>query len=118
MNNLVLSGGANKGIGHIGCLKALEEFKLLDNINNCSNTAIIELFHNISINNEHIYINLNKSLKNYTVEIFDNTGKKLTSLINQNNSVAISLSKYMSGLYTLRVISNQNVYTQNIIVTK
>ena len=60
----------------------------------------------------------NKSLKNYTVEIFDNTGKKITSLINQNNSVAISLSKYMSGLYTLRVISNQNVYTQNIIVTK
>ena len=94
------------------------EIIVLDNANNCSNTGIIELFHNISINNEHIYINLNKSLHNYTVELFDTTGKKLTSLKNQNNSISISLSKYMSGLYTLRVISNQNVYTQNIIVTK
>ena len=44
MNNLVLSGGANKGIGHIGCLKALEEFKLLDNINNFCGTSIGAIF--------------------------------------------------------------------------
>ena len=44
MNNLVLSGGCNKGIGHIGCLKALEEFGLLNNINNFCGTSIGSIF--------------------------------------------------------------------------
>jgi len=40
MRNLVLSGGGNKGIGFIGCLKALEEFNLLQNIENFCGTSI------------------------------------------------------------------------------
>ena len=44
MLNLVLSGGGAKGIGHIGCLKALEEYNLINNIKNYGGNSIGTIF--------------------------------------------------------------------------
>lgn len=44
IKNLVFSGGGVKGYSFIGCLKALEELKIIDNIKAISSTSIGALF--------------------------------------------------------------------------
>jgi NTE family protein len=40
INNLVLSGGGIKGFGHIGALKALEEYNLINNLTTIAGTSV------------------------------------------------------------------------------
>ena len=44
IKNLVFSGGSSKGFSYLGVLKALDEFNILDNIEELAGTSIGALF--------------------------------------------------------------------------
>jgi predicted patatin/cPLA2 family phospholipase len=78
VKNLVISGGGIKGIGFLGILKYLNEYKLLDNVESYTGTSIgsiISLLLIIEYTNEEIYefckfFNWDKVISNVDIDKF------------------------------------------------
>ena len=79
IKNLVFSGGGVKGYSFIGCLRALEELKILGNIEAISATSVGALFSILYIIGydskelEQIFTNINiDNLQNFEILNFKN----------------------------------------------
>lgn len=67
--------------------------------------------------NELINIVLNENIQNATVELIDITGKVvLTKTINSNTNIAVE--DLARGIYTLRLFTENNVQTTQVVLTK
>ncbi len=89
----------------------------------CSYTITVNPYgteiYNVSSDNISIFpnptfgiVNINTSFNNYTLEITDVTGKKLLS---ENNVKTIDMSEFVSGIYFIKINTDDKIYVQKII---
>ena len=94
------------------------EIVVIDNLNACSGIGLNEFKHNIIIDSNNIYIDLDASNHNYQVELFDIQGKKVYMQEHLKESIAIDVNNWSNGIYTVRIVSNENVYNQSILINR
>jgi len=61
------------------------------------------------------HITISSEVEFYSVEIVDLFGRIIHSQINQNNSITLDVSKYSSGIYFVRIISNDGANIQKFV---
>lgn len=122
IKNLVFSGGGVKGYSFIGCLKALEELNIIENIKAISSTSIGSLFsilYIIGYNSselEQIFENIDfNTLQNFEFLNFKNNfgfdnGEKIIKFI----SILIKEKNYDPNITFLELFEKTNI---NFIVT-
>lgn len=91
---------------------------VIDNLNACSSIGVDEFKHSIVTNSNNIYVDLHRSNRNYLIELFDIQGKKIYMEQNQNGTIYINTDKFTSGLYTIRIMSNENTHNQRILINR
>ena len=110
MRNLVLSGGGNKGIGFVGCLKALEEFNLLDNIKNFCGNSIGSLIC-LLILIGYTYEELNKILLKFDIIDFLNI-----DILNFIDNYSIYSNEKLKKI--LKILVSKKYDTENLTFLK
>ena len=66
-----------------------------------------EIFPNPTMGSFNLTFN---DAKNHKVEVYDNNGKLISSLANQQGNTAVDLKEYSSGTYTIKVIPEGITY--------
>ena len=85
---------------------------------NCSNVSLNELNYNINIHGDILSINNKNPISDHHIKLFDSTGKLIITLKEKKNNISINTEKYVTGIYTLQITSNNNIYTEKIILNK
>ena len=65
--------------------------------------------------NHNLIINLPTEGDEYTLEIFDMSGKKIIDKI-INSSINLALEKYQSGIYNIRLFSTDFIHIEKVII--
>ncbi|MEI6899834.1 MAG: T9SS type A sorting domain-containing protein, partial [Bacteroidota bacterium] len=73
-------------------------------------TSSLSIFPNPA--SERVYFNLkNVSGINRNIQVYDLTGKKMADLVTSDSEISINVESYPSGLYFVKVISDQSNLT-------
>ncbi|MFZ4740666.1 MAG: T9SS type A sorting domain-containing protein [Bacteroidales bacterium] len=104
-SNYTFSATTNDSINRFQLIFKLSPLKVSNNI--ILNT-------NIYSNDNLIYINSNESIKQ--ICIYNTLGQLIKKLENSNNEVVINMNKNTSGYYIVKVVSNNNVYSNKVFI--
>ncbi len=63
-------------------------------------------------------LNINSSENDFTIEIFDNTGRLIHSQLSEANHCVVSTSEFCSGFYCLKYTSANSVYLRKVQIVK
>lgn len=65
-----------------------------------------------------LYVNLDKTISNAQVSVYNSLGMLINSISNVNGSLKLDVTKFAKGVYTVKVTGNGNEYTQRFTVVK
>jgi len=95
-------------------------------IYNCSKSSIeeptdinISVFPNPANNYLHIFINTEENFYQ-NIEIYNSAGQLVfeKTLLSEETEINIPTSKWLEGVYLLRMVSNENIYSKTFIIKR
>ncbi len=88
----------------------------ITSINDDPSSILLNIFPNPA--NEYINISVATNVLLLTAELFDVTGKKVieNTVIASGNNVTINVSDLSSGVYIVRLLTSEGIYSKNITI--
>ena len=96
-------------------MKKVKDYNSLNSVINAP--AQFKIFPNPAQNNVFIHADNSSNRQAATIQLLDLQGRILTEMLFSSNEIAIDLSTYMQGIYLVKVLSSELIFTQTLIIS-